>query len=62
MWLSAGSGKSTIAARIAEFTNAKIVSSDAVRGEVYGDENCQADPAKIFEIVHNRVHQYLKEG
>ena len=58
----AGSGKSTIAAQIAESTNAKIVSSDAIRGEVYGDENCQTDPAKIFEIVHNRVHQYLKNG
>lgn len=62
MWLSAGSGKSTIAAQIAESTKAKIVSSDSIRGEVYGDENCQADPAKIFEIVHQRVHQYLKNG
>lgn len=58
----AGSGKSTIAFRIAEDTGAKIVSSDAIRGEIYGDENCQANPAKIFEIVHQRVRNHLKNG
>lgn len=58
----AGSGKSTIASQIAQKTNAEIVSSDIIRGEVYGDENCQANPAKIFEIVHNRVHLAIREG
>lgn len=57
----AGSGKSTIATQIAQKTGAEIVSSDAIRGEIYGDENCQASPAKIFEIVHNRVHKAIRE-
>lgn len=58
----AGSGKSTIAAQIAASTGALIVSSDAIRGEIYGDENCQADPGKIFNIVHQRIHKALLEG
>lgn len=57
-----GSGKSTVAAEIAKETGAEIVSSDAIRGEIYGDENCQANPARVFEIVHQRVHRALREG
>lgn len=57
----AGSGKSTIATQIAQKTGAEIVSSDTIRGEIYGDENCQSNPAKIFEIVHNRVHKAIRE-
>ena len=58
----AGSGKSTIAQRIAQSAGAEIVSSDAVRGELYGDENCQANPAKVFGVVHNRIRTFLVEG
>lgn len=57
-----GSGKSTVAAEIAKETGAEIVSSDAICGEIYGDENCQANPARVFEIVHQRVHRALREG
>lgn len=46
------SGKSTIADKIARKTGAVIVSSNAIRGEIYGDESCQANHAKVFEIVH----------
>jgi predicted kinase len=58
----AGSGKSTVAAEIAKESGAEIVSSDAIRGEIYGDENCQANPARVFEIVHQRVQRALREG
>ena len=57
-----GSGKSTVAAEIAKETGAEVVSSDAIRGEIYGDENCQANPARVFEIVHQRVQRALREG
>lgn len=57
-----GSGKNTIAADLSRDTGAEIVSSDAICGEIYGDENCQANPAKVFEIVHNRIHTALREG
>ena len=58
----AGSGKSTVGARIAEKENALIFSSDVIRGEIYGDENCQRDPVRVFNILHQRVHKALKEG
>lgn len=58
----AGSGKSTVSDKIARKTGAVIVSSDAIRGEIYGDENCQANSAKIFEIVHQRIRSLLKGG
>lgn len=56
------SGKSTIAKLRAEKEGAVIVSSDAIRGELYGDEGCQDNPAKVFEIVNRRVRKYLLEG
>ena len=37
----AGSGKSTVAMRYALTQSAIIYSSDAIRAELYGDENCQ---------------------
>lgn len=57
----AGSGKSTLAEHLAASIGAEIVSSDAVRGELYGDESCQANHAKVFEVVHNRIRSLLKE-
>jgi predicted kinase len=57
-----GSGKSTIAKEIVERELAVIVSSDAVRGVLYGDENIQGDPAKVFRIVHENVKYYLRNG
>lgn len=58
----AGSGKSTLAKNLAASIGAEIVSSDAVRGELYGDESCQANHAKVFEVVHNRIRSLLKEN
>lgn len=57
-----GSGKSTIAEEIALKEPAIIVSSDVVRGDLYGDESVQGDPAKVFRIVHENVKHYLRKG
>lgn len=57
-----GSGKSTIAEEIALNEPAIIVSSDVIRGELYGDESIQGDPAKVFRIVHENVKHYLSKG
>mgnify|MGYP003324219881 CR=1 FL=1 len=46
-----GCGKSTYAATL----NAKVISSDAIRAEVFGDENDQTHNAQVFEILHKRV-------
>lgn len=59
-----GSGKSTYAnMRINEAsTYTRYFSSDVIRGEIYGDENCQKDPGKVFDIMHSRTIEALKSG
>jgi predicted kinase len=60
----AGSGKSTIAMRITSQMKEEVVllSSDAIRGEIYGDENCQRDPGRVFDIMHQRTVTALSQG
>lgn len=53
-----GSGKSSYAQ---EIPYTEVVSSDAVRAELYGDESIQGDPRKVFNIVHSRVKALLRE-
>lgn len=38
------------------------ISSDALRAELYGDENDQTHNSKIFNELHRRVIRYLKNG
>lgn len=57
-----GSGKSTFAEQLAEEQNAVVFSSDAIRGELYGDESCQTDPARVFEILRARTIEAIKQG
>lgn len=60
----AGSGKSTIAMRIASQMKEEVVllSSDTIRGEIYGDENYQRDPGRVFDIMHQRTVAALSQG
>ena len=57
----AGSGKSTVAMRYALTRSAIIYSSDAIRGEIYGDENCQKNPGRVFDILHQRITKALSD-
>lgn len=54
------SGKSTWAEKMCR--GYVIVSSDAIRGELYGDESIQGDPAKVFEIAHERILKAIENG
>lgn len=60
----AGSGKSTVAMKIVSQMKEEVVllSSDAIRGEIYGDENCQRDPGRVFDIMHQRTVAALSQG
>lgn len=40
----------------------KIVSSDAIRKELYGSEEIQENPAKVFEVALKRIKLYLSNG
>lgn len=54
-----GSGKSTFASTHPECV---VVSSDAVRGELFGDPSIQRDARRVFAEVNHRVAQALAEG
>lgn len=51
----AGCGKSTLALQLP----GRVFSSDALREEMYGDVNCQANPKKIFHELHTRIWDYF---
>ena len=57
---AAGSGKSTLAARL--FAPDEIVSSDALRAAVSGDEADQTVSGVAFRILHRTVDRRLAEG
>lgn len=57
---AAGAGKSTLAARL--FAPEEVVSSDALRGVVSGDEADQRASAVAFRILHRMVQRRLAEG
>lgn len=54
----AGSGKSYFANTL----GCPVVSSDAIRAELFGDENDQTHNGEVFEEVHRRIHNYLSNG
>ena len=57
---AAGAGKSTLAARL--FAPDEIVSSDALRAVVSGDEADQSVSGVAFKILHRTVERRLAEG
>lgn len=58
-----GSGKSTIAKKLAEdMENTVIVSSDAIREEVFGDYEDIEHNADVFKIYHARIKNALENN
>lgn len=58
-----GSGKSTHAENYKKgWPNTVVVSSDAIREELYGDANDQTNPKAVFAIMLERSIAALKEG
>ena len=56
-----GSGKSTIAAEIAnENHNIVIISSDTIREELTGDYENQEHNEEVFKVFHNRIRKNLE--
>jgi predicted kinase len=53
-----GSGKSTYAAKLAEIENARIVSGDDVREELYGSAEIQGNWVEI----HDRIEELVSEA
>lgn len=54
------SGKSTWAEQFRD--KFAIVSSDAIRAALYGDESIQGNPAEVFELAKQTIVDALKQG
>lgn len=62
-----GSGKSTWAQKFSERKLKRgesvcIISSDAIRFELWGDERIQREPTKVFELAHQRIIEAMGAG
>lgn len=58
-----GSGKSTYAKNyIKQNPNTIHLSSDAIRKELYGDENIQGNPGDVFSLMQKRAIESLNNG
>lgn len=58
-----GCGKSYASEKIAEMNESTFVmSSDAIREELYGTAACQDDPNRVFNILQQRATDHLKKG
>ena len=55
----AASGKSTYAKKIVNDTDAIILSSDAIRWELFGDETDQEHNQQVFQELHKRAKNGL---
>ena len=53
-----GSGKSTIAKTL----DGVLISTDAIREELYGDENIQGNGRMVFSIAYVRMQEALERG
>lgn len=58
----AGSGKSTLAQKVAQYYDAVVLSSDAIRAELWGSEEDQHNPSRVFKLMQQRTFNNLSHG
>ena len=59
----AGCGKSTCAEKLWNYNlDMEIISSDAIREELYGDASTQGDPKEVFATMQWRAMELIEEG
>lgn len=56
-----GSGKSTLAKDIKDTYHGTIFSSDSIREELTGSEECMDQDKEVFQTLHRRIKEYLIE-
>lgn len=58
-----GAGKSIYAAKLVERVNGRLVSTDAIRKELTGDENCDPNMSdRVYFISRHRIAEYILDG
>lgn len=56
------SGKTTLAAALAELTGAVVLSTDQLRDQLFGDPNAQGPWPEIEAVLHQRIQASVAEG
>ncbi|MDZ8185707.1 MAG: ATP-binding protein [Nostoc sp. ChiSLP02] len=57
-----GSGKSTLAAELAKLGNYRIVSTDTIRQQLYGDASIQGEWSQVEEKVISEIVDAIAQG
>lgn len=57
-----GSGKTTLAAVLAELVEGRVLSTDAIRAELYGDAAIQGPWPEVETLFHQRIREAVAEG
>ena len=57
-----GSGKSTTIEKTEMFKGANVVSTDKIRGKLFGDEENNSNNDIVFETFYNEIDESLKDG
>ena len=56
------SGKTSLSKILAPIVNAKVLSTDAIREELWGDEMSQGPWEEIEELLHARLKEHVSKG
>lgn len=56
------SGKSTYSEKLVQETGAYLLSSDRLRGELYGDDSVQGDNVELFKVLFGQAMSFLTSG
>ena len=56
------SGKTSLSKILAPMVNAKVLSTDAIREELWGDEMTQGSWREIEKILHARLKEFVSQG
>ena len=56
------SGKSTLAAAMAATLQARVLSTEAIHGQIHGDSGEEGDPPRIEALLHEQLQQAVAEG
>ena len=57
-----GSGKSTFAKEWAAESCSQIVSTDEIRGNLFGDESIQVNGSKVFQEAYSMINMHLNHS
>lgn len=56
------SGKSTLAAVLAELVGGRVLSTDAIRAELFGDAAIQGPWGEVEALLHQRIREAVAQG